>query len=155
MKKNMETLLLNSENQEIIECYKNRNIQYSTDIGIDLYIAKDIEIEPQSKACIDFEIKCQLNDKDGNDLAYMLVPRSSIHKSYLFLCNGFGVIDPSYRGHICCYVFNYSSQKVNLSKEDRIVQLVSFSGRKMTLKLDQQITSDTDRGTCGFGSTGK
>lgn len=151
----METLLLHSNNKEVVEYYKTLGKQYTTDVGMDLYVTNDVEIEPQSQACIDFEIKCQLIDKDGNDLAYMLVPRSSIHKSWLSLCNSFGVIDPSYRGNICCYVFNYSHQKVKISKKDRIVQLVSFSGRKMDLKLDQELNCDTDRGVCGFGSTGK
>ena len=68
------------------------------------------------------------------------------------LLNGVGVIDSDYRGNIKIPLKNISDNRYTIEVGDRIAQLVI-----MPIILCDFIDSwnDTERGTGGFGSTGK
>ena len=83
-------------------------------------------------------------------------PRSSIVKTGLRLGNCVGVIDSDYRGEITA-VFDVRTnyEAANYRPGDRIIQLVVvpyavFEGVEVCEKL-----SRTERGTGGYGSTGR
>ena len=89
---------------------------------------------------------------------FMLMPRSSTgSKTPLRLSNSVGVIDSGYRGSICAYVDCVKKQEVVISKYQRVFQIVSFSGRPIYVELVDELTElgITERGSDGFGSTGK
>jgi len=85
----------------------------------------------------------------------LVFPRSSIRRTKLTLSNSVGVIDSGYRGEIMA-TFNYSNSTSDEIYEtgDRICQLMIIPNPKIKfIEVDE--LSETDRGTGGFGSTGK
>lgn len=95
----------------------------------------------------------------------LLFPRSSIRNTRLRLANGVGVIDSDYRGEIS-FTFDFDGPMAVQGMDarplyenqayktgDRIGQLVVtvFSD----LKVFESNISETERGTGGYGSTGK
>lgn len=85
----------------------------------------------------------------------LLFPRSSICKTRLSLSNAVGVIDSGYRGEVK-FVFNVDVESKNdhYCIGDKIGQLIIMPYPKVVLEEVQELSS-TDRGTGGFGSTGK
>ena len=89
---------------------------------------------------------------------FMLLPRSSLgSKTPLRLANSVGVIDSGYRGHIIACVDCVKKKEVVLSKYQRVFQILAFSGRPIYVELvdNHGDLGYTERGTGGFGSTGK
>ena len=82
------------------------------------------------------------------------MPRSSISKPPLRLCNSIGLIDAGYRGEIIAAVDNIKEQPYKINVGERLFQLVAMNGSKINFELVSELT-ETDRGTGGFGSTGK
>ncbi len=86
----------------------------------------------------------------------VLRPRSSIHKTGLILSNSEGVIDADYRGewkavfYVCRCI-----QERYYDVGDRVVQMELVPiGEDLSFKEVDNLT-ETDRGTGGFGSSGK
>lgn len=72
------------------------------------------------------------------------------------ISTGAGVIDADYRGEVKIVLFNHSDRDFEVNKGDRIAQLVL---EKIVNADIQEITAEelteTERGSGGFGSTGK
>lgn len=82
-------------------------------------------------------------------------PRSGLAaKQGVTVLNAPGTIDADYRGEVKVILINLSAETVKIENGDRIAQLViapvTQSGWIEVSELDE-----TDRGTGGFGSTGK
>ena len=82
------------------------------------------------------------------------MPRSSIVKTPLRLCNSIGLIDAGYRGEIMAVVDNIKSELYTVEKGQRLFQLVAMDGSPINFQLVDELT-ETTRGEDGFGSTGK
>lgn len=65
-----------------------------------------------------------------------------------------GTIDSDYRGSVNVLLYNLGSKPIPLMKGDRIAQIV-FTKVERANFTEVQALSDTNRGTGGFGSTGK
>ena len=85
---------------------------------------------------------------------YLLMPRSSISKTPLRLCNAIGLIDAGYRGEIMAAVDNIKQESYEVEKGQRLFQLVSMDGGPIYFEL-VDVLSTSERGKGGFGSTGK
>lgn len=92
----------------------------------------------------------------------LLFPRSSIVKTSNRLGNCVGVIDSGYRGEIT-FVFDninrtsarkLSNYNYNYDSGDRVGQLVILPFPKVELEEVDEL-SDTERGTGGYGHTGR
>ncbi len=85
----------------------------------------------------------------------LLFPRSSIRKYDLLLSNSVGVIDSGYRGEMqATFVKTNGLDSLKYSVGDRVVQLVIVANPVVKcVEVDE--LSDSERGTGGFGSTGK
>lgn len=83
----------------------------------------------------------------------LLFPRSSIRKYGLQLSNSVGVVDSGYRGEIQ-FTFNKTGKFGCYNVGDRIGQLVILPYPLIAPKQVDEL-SDSERGTGGFGSTGK
>ena len=70
------------------------------------------------------------------------------------LSNGVGVIDSDYRGEIQVGLTNLSHTPYTVQPGDRIAQLVVTPVVTPEVEVVEEL-EDTDRGTGGFGSTGK
>ncbi len=82
-------------------------------------------------------------------------PRSGLAIKQGITClNSPGTIDADYRGEIKVILINLSSEIQTINNGDRIAQIVIQKVEQINWQLVQNINK-TDRGTSGFGSTGK
>jgi dUTP pyrophosphatase len=83
----------------------------------------------------------------------LVFPRSSISNTKHFLRNSVGVIDSGYRGEIKLR-FSVDDTNTCYQMGDKIGQIVFIKLPQIEM-IESQDLSDSDRGTGGFGSTGK
>lgn len=76
-------------------------------------------------------------------------------KKQLMLLNGTGIIDTAYRGEICAILKNVSGEAQHVEIGERICQLEICKIEDIELEEVEEISTDTARGSSGFGSTGK
>lgn len=91
------------------------------------------------------------------NVAGMVLPRSSVSKKHLILCNSIGLIDQGYTGEILVRfkIVGNGELKPNIYRAgDRIAQMVFVPVITPNL-VEVQELQKTARGTGGFGSTGK
>ena len=87
--------------------------------------------------------------------AGLIYARSSMGaKRGLAPANKVGVIDSDYRGEIKVVLLNHSSAEQTVAPGERIAQMIITPVLTPAYEEAEELT-DTDRGTGGFGSTGK
>ena len=121
--------------------------------GADLYACLDaaVTIEPGKTVFVPTGIAMEI-PKGYAGLAYA---RSGLAcKQDLAPANKVGVIDSDYRGEFMIALHNHGSQTRTVSHGDRIAQLVITPVYTPGFEEVAEL-SDTQRGTGGFGSTGK
>lgn len=91
--------------------YSNHSVGHKGDAGLDLYCPRSQNITAGTTSNkINLGINCELMDEFGNNLPYLLMPRSSTgSKTPLRMSNSLGLIDAGYRGPICACVDNVSN----------------------------------------------
>ncbi len=137
-------------NAEVKQLYKDHGHFHDGDAGLDLYVINEQTIQPDETTLIHLQIACE--SEDGRP--YFLMPRSSIAKTPLRLCNSIGLIDGGYRGEIMAVVDNIKKEPYTVQPGQRLFQLVAMDGSPIHFKLVDQLSEST-RGDGGFGSTGK
>jgi dUTP pyrophosphatase len=95
-----------------------------------------------------------MEDENNHTMSYWLLPRSSISKTSLRMSNSIGLIDEQFLGQIGAYVDNISNEDVFIEKGTRLFQIVSPTLTPLVIKLTDSF-KETERGTKGFGSSGK
>ena len=82
-------------------------------------------------------------------------PRSGLAiKSGITVLNSPGTIDADYRGEVKVILINLSDVDFVIKSGDRIAQLVIAKHEQMEV-VEVETLSETERGTGGFGHTGK
>ena len=82
-------------------------------------------------------------------------PRSGLAiKSGITVLNSPGTIDADYRGQVCVILINLSDKPFVINSGDRIAQLIIAKCEQVE-PVQVEVLSETDRGTGGFGHTGK
>lgn len=71
------------------------------------------------------------------------------------VAQGIGVIDADYHGEICVILANDSDKPFHVEPGDRIAQLMFQPVVQVALHFTAEFSTETGRGTGGFGSTGK
>lgn len=88
-------------------------------------------------------------------VAGLVFPRSGLATKHgISLANAVGVIDSDYKGEIIVAVFNQGEKEYIINPGERIAQLV-FVPVFRTVLEEVDSLEDTERGSGGFGSTGK
>jgi len=81
-------------------------------------------------------------------------PRSSLASTGLLIVNSPGTLDSDYRGQLIISVRNISAQVITVNKGDRIAQIKV--NRVIPVMFEAvDFLAETERGSGGFGSTGK
>lgn len=142
-------LLIKAHSLEVKTFYQEHGHFHDGDAGLDLFVIFSQSIQPGETAFIHLNISCENLDNKP----YMLMPRSSISKTPLRLCNSIGLIDTGYRGEIIAAVDNVKDKPYTIEPRQRLFQLVAMDGSPIHYKLVDEL-SDTSRGSGGFGSTG-
>lgn len=121
--------------------------KYTGDAGYDLYAVEDVLLSIGIPTIVHTGI-C-LKTPEGY---YSEIHTRSSHGKEGIRCH-LGVVDETYHGEVCPIMTSHFKE-YRIKKGDRIAQLV-FKKRigVKFIKTDEEFTSD--RGTDGFGSTGK
>ena len=121
---------------------------HKTDAGFDLYLKENQRINAYSESFIDTGL--HINIPTG--FVALLLPRSSLNKKGLV--SHTGVIDAGYTGSVKITISNHTPIGFNFSAGERIAQLVIIPIPEIEL---EQVTElpQTDRGSNGFGSSGR
>ena len=82
-------------------------------------------------------------------------PRSSVWKTGMILSNCEGTLDELYRGEILAYFYEVIPGKEKYKVGDRIGQIKLGFTLPLEFEVVDELNEDTERGTGGFGSTGK
>ena len=81
-------------------------------------------------------------------------PRSGLAiKKGIGILNSPGTIDSDYRGEIKIILFNFGKEDFNISRGDRIAQLVISKIYQADISVSEDL-NETERGDGGFGHTG-
>lgn len=90
-----------------------------------------------------------------NSLCGMILPRSGLgHKHGIVLGNLVGLIDSDYQGQLFISIWNRGNTEFILNPMERIAQLVIVPVVQVGFEVVDEF-HESDRGTGGFGSTGK
>ena len=122
--------------------------------GIDLKAAsiiRAIEIYPGDQELIRTGIAIHIKDPG---YAGMIIPRSGLGKRGVVLGNLVGLIDSDYQGEIKVLLWNRGNDIVQIDHMDRIAQLVIVPIVQAQFEIVEHF-EQSQRGTGGFGSTGK
>ena len=121
--------------------------------GMDLSadIDAEVELEPLERFLFPTGIAISL----PKDLEAQIRPRSGLAiKNGITLLNTPGTVDSDYRGEIKVILVNISNDKYTIKPGDRIAQMVLSQFVHGQFELVENL-DETDRGSSGFGSTGK
>ena len=116
-----------------------------------------LEIHPHETVLVPTGLAVMPVDTESinDDVVMLLFARSGLSiKHGINLANGVGVIDSDYRGEIRVALHNNSFNKYVVKNGDRIAQLVVTPVFIPTVTNIDSLDT-TERGTGGFGSTGK
>lgn len=121
---------------------------HAADAGLDLYSPIAVIIPPRSAVTIDTGVHVEL----PNGTVGMVKSRSGLNVKCGILSEG--VIDVGYTGSIRVKLYNHSLQVHHVCVGDKISQLVILPILTPDLELVEEL-DETERGTGGFGSTGR
>ena len=129
--------------------------EYKTEgaAGMDLCAAIDepITLKPLERTLIPTGLKIELE----HGYEAQIRPRSGMSiKHGITLINCVGTIDEDYRGEVCIPVVNISNEEYTIQPDERIAQMVIAKYEQAEIEIVTEL-SDTQRGSGGFGSTGK
>lgn len=121
--------------------------------GVDLYACLDepVTIGPGETYWVSTGIALEVPE----GCAGLVFARSSLGaKRGLAPANKVGVVDSDYRGEVRVVLFNHSPEPQTIAPGERVAQLV-ITPVLTPAYVEAEELEDTDRGTGGFGSTGK
>ena len=122
--------------------------------GLDLRACIDeaLELQPGQTTLVPTGIAIHIGDPG---LAAMILPRSGLgHKHGIVLGNLVGLIDSDYQGPLMVSCWNRGVEPFVLKPMERLAQLVVVPVVQAAFREVESFES-SDRGTGGFGSTGR
>ena len=121
------------------------------DAGMDLYSIDEMELRPGCRGLIKTGISIEL--PKGTEA--QIRPRSGLAlKMGITVLNTPGTIDCGYRGEIGVILINHGEENFLVKKGERIAQMVINKVESVNIEEVEEL-SETERGSGGFGSTGK
>ncbi|GMQ88862.1 MAG: dUTP diphosphatase [Gammaproteobacteria bacterium] len=129
---------------------------YATDgsAGMDLRacLDKTLTLEPGQTELLPTGMAIHIADPG---LAAMLLPRSGLgHKHGIVLGNLVGLIDSDYQGQLFVSCWNRGSSAFSIEPGERVAQMIFVPVVRAGFEVVKEFV-DSDRGTGGFGHTGR
>jgi len=116
-------------------------------------IADPVTLQPGGRLLV--KTGLAINMMDPN-LVAVVASRSGLSlKHGVRVAQGIGVIDADYHGEIGIILANDGVEPYVVEPGERIAQLMFQPVIQVSLQYVDQFSSETERGTGGFGSTGK
>ena len=122
---------------------------HATDAGMDLRSPVDIMIPAQCGAVIDTGVHVEL----PHECAGMLVSKSGLNVNHGITSTG--LIDEGYDGSIRVKLYNHTYRGYMVHRGDKISQLVVLPVEYVGINVVDRFETASERGSNGFGSTGK
>jgi len=122
--------------------------------GLDLRACIDapLELQPGQTELIPTGLAIYI---ENPGYAGMILPRSGLgHKHGIVLGNLVGLIDSDYQGQLFVSCWNRSDTAFTIDVAERIAQLVIVPVQQVSFTQVEEFAT-SDRGTGGFGSTGR
>lgn len=119
--------------------------------GFDFKSVEEVTINPGEIKLVKFGL--QVEFPEGFEL--QIRPRSGLAlKHGITVLNSPGTVDADYRGELGVILINHSKVSFSIGIGDRIAQGVFAKFEKVNYEVVEEL-SETERGSGGFGSTGK
>ena len=144
----MKLRIVNQSNNPL-PAYETKN---SAGMDLRAYLPEGpVTLEPMQRALVPTGLYMEIPEGYEGQVR----PRSGLAiKSGITVLNSPGTIDADYRGQVCVILINLSDKAFVINSGDRIAQLVI--ARCEQVETEQvEVLSETERGTGGFGHTGK
>ena len=119
------------------------------DAGLDLYAAHNAFVTGET---VLIRTGVAVAVPDGH--VGLVCPRSGLSKYGVTVANAPGVVDSGYRGELMVRLTTTSSTPYQVTRGDRIAQLLVISTARPTITVVDYLDT-TERGANGFGSTGR
>jgi len=117
--------------------------------GADLRASEAVEIPPGGRAAVPTALRLQIPPGHVG----LVWPRSGLAVRH-GIDTLAGVIDSDYRGEVRVVLVNHGGEAFRVAPGDRVAQLLVQRVERAVFTTAPSI-EDTDRGTGGFGSTGR
>ena len=123
------------------------------DAGYDLRCVEPFALEPGERRVVGTGVAVALPD----GTAGLVVPRSGLAARHgISVVNGPGLIDPTYRGEVRVVLVNLGQEPYEGEAGDRVAQLLLVPFATPDARVVESLPpSADDRGTGGFGSSGR
>lgn len=148
-----------SEEKVVYIATKDENVKIpmkatSGSAGVDLHANIELDLLLNSGDLVKIPTGISIALPDANFVA-LIFARSGLAVNYgITLSNGVGVVDSDYRGEIMVGLCNLSKNPYTIKPHERIAQLIIMPVSNLNF-LKVPSLDKTQRGTNGFGSTGK
>ena len=119
------------------------------DAGLDLYAAHDAIVTGET---VLIPTGVAVAVPDGH--VGLVCPRSGLSKHGVTVANAPGVVDSGYRGELMVRLTTTRKAPYRVHFGDRVAQLLIVPTARPTITVVDRL-DDTERGTNGFGSTGR
>lgn len=145
---------------EEVKLTSESNVPYIKDVCIPCCTTKEgkatlgVELAPMARVLVHTGIYCEI--PYGYELQVRPKSGQALKKGITVL-NSPGTADVSYRGEICVIVINLSNENVIIEDGEKIAQMVLCPVQHeglVDVEIVDEISTDTERGTGGFGHTG-
>lgn len=122
---------------------------HAQDAGLDLRAKERVKIWPGMSACIDTGVHMEL----PHGYYGKIESKSGLNVNHDIVSCG-GTIDEPYRGSIVVKLYNFGSKAYVFEPGDKVAQIVIQPYIAPELEIVDAL-SETDRGSDGFGSSGR
>jgi dUTP pyrophosphatase len=119
--------------------------------GYDLFSTQDVTLRPGASYAVGTGIEMEI----PSGYVGLICPKSGLAANFATtVLNGPGVIDPDYRGEVKAIMINEGEQPKRFAPGDKVAQILFVETEEVEFEEVAELSS-TERGTGGFGSTGK
>lgn len=122
---------------------------HTTDAGLDLRTPKEFTIRPHDSYTIDTGVHVEFPHGWYGELA----SKSGLNVKHSIVSGG-GVLDEGYIGSIVVKLYNLGDEEYHFRKGDKIVQMILKPYIAPNIEYVDEL-SESDRGSDGFGSSGR
>lgn len=141
---------------KIVNKSSNPNPEYAhkTDSGMDIraFLNEPLTLEPGERYAVPTGIYVELPE----NFEIQVRPRSGLAiKKGITVINSPATIDQNYRGEVKVLLVNLDKNPQVIEPGERIAQLVFATVERIKFENVEGISEDTDRGTTGFGDSGR
>jgi len=138
---------------EIVNKSKNKLPEYQSSgaVGMDLFADSSSVLQPGDRVLMPTGIVIAVPEGYEGQIR---TRSGRCNKEGLVVLNSPGTIDPDYRGEIGVILYNAGKKSITVNRGERIAQLVLSKVEHIDW-VPVASLDPTERGTAGFGSSGK